>query len=333
MSSQPSSPPAYDSIQALLDAHAAAGGAAISGVVRAVIASRETKPMRGSKTYEALTLHDHSAVVEVKDFRGVSAGGSEACVQVALDMEVYNDRVSPILTSLVDLPELEPLSLLMASPEGNLRQRERVVDTVRRMDVERPYRHIVAAAMRQSFEHLSLWPAATRHHHNYVGGLIDHTLEVLDFATAIAEMDSDPWDRELLVAACLLHDLGKIDEYAPPPALERSTGGELAYHLAYGAMRVGMAAQAARAAGHEIPDHVLHLLVHCIEQSHGEFRLDRTREALCKEARCLAAADLHSARRAVSPRERKLAARLRELSSHPQDPTSGDLVSATGNSW
>ncbi len=55
------------------------------------------------------------------------------------------------------------------------------------------------------------WPAAIGMHHAYPGGLATHTLEVLKYARTAGNHHS--YDRDILTAACLFHDLAKIREY------------------------------------------------------------------------------------------------------------------------
>jgi len=55
-------------------------------------------------------------------------------------------------------------------------------------------------------------PASLRHHHAFPGGLAIHTCEVMDMAHRMAS-DLSPEEHALVMAACLLHDAGKIYEY------------------------------------------------------------------------------------------------------------------------
>ncbi len=61
-------------------------------------------------------------------------------------------------------------------------------------------------------EQFSRAPAAIVHHHNYEGGLLDHTVEVLRLCKTTTELFPD-LDCELLYAGVLLHDLGKMKTY------------------------------------------------------------------------------------------------------------------------
>ena len=56
-------------------------------------------------------------------------------------------------------------------------------------------------------------PAAKLMHHNYIGGLMVHTAECLKYAEANLAVFFQKINRDEVLAACLLHDIGKIFEY------------------------------------------------------------------------------------------------------------------------
>ena len=56
-------------------------------------------------------------------------------------------------------------------------------------------------------------PAAKMMHHNYIGGLMVHTLECLKYAEINLETFFQKLNNDEVYAACLLHDIGKIFEY------------------------------------------------------------------------------------------------------------------------
>lgn len=56
-------------------------------------------------------------------------------------------------------------------------------------------------------------PAAKLMHHNYIGGLMVHTLECLKFAELNMSAMNYAINRDNILAACILHDIGKIFEY------------------------------------------------------------------------------------------------------------------------
>ncbi len=60
---------------------------------------------------------------------------------------------------------------------------------------------------------IKIMPAAKLMHHNYIGGLLVHTLECIHYAEANMEISEYKFNRDNIIAACMLHDIGKIFEY------------------------------------------------------------------------------------------------------------------------
>ncbi len=60
---------------------------------------------------------------------------------------------------------------------------------------------------------IKIAPAAKVMHHNYIGGLMVHTLECLQYAEVNMEMGEYKFNSDNIFAACILHDIGKIFEY------------------------------------------------------------------------------------------------------------------------
>lgn len=60
-------------------------------------------------------------------------------------------------------------------------------------------------------------PAAITHHHNYLYGLIEHSVEVVKLVLAMYDSNPEYYskvvDRDALIVSALFHDLGKIKEY------------------------------------------------------------------------------------------------------------------------
>ncbi len=66
------------------------------------------------------------------------------------------------------------------------------------------------------FEHeeqFKIAPAARLMHHNYLGGLVEHTFECLEIAKCLISNLYKKVDKSSVFAACILHDFGKIFEY------------------------------------------------------------------------------------------------------------------------
>ncbi len=62
-------------------------------------------------------------------------------------------------------------------------------------------------------EKIKIAPAAKVMHHNYIGGLLVHVLECLEFAEKNMELFDVKINTDDVYMACILHDIGKIFEY------------------------------------------------------------------------------------------------------------------------
>jgi len=129
-------------------------------------------------------------------------------------------------------------------------------------------------------------PAATKVHHACIGGLLEHTLGVVRSCAALAELYPDA-DRDLLLTAAALHDIGKIEEYDWSVAIRFSDAGQFVGHVVGGAMMVKQAADAI-----EGFDPLLNLaLQHAILAHHGKHEFGSPQEPKSLEAMIVHAAD------------------------------------------
>jgi len=80
-------------------------------------------------------------------------------------------------------------------------------------------------------------PGGKLWHHNYLGGLLEHTLSVTGIAERVGQMYPDI-KRDLLLAAGLLHDIGKILSYTYKTLIDFTDDGRLVGHIVIGAQMV-----------------------------------------------------------------------------------------------
>jgi 3'-5' exoribonuclease len=114
-------------------------------------------------------------------------------------------------------------------------------------------------------------PCTRAGHHAYLGGLLEHTVAV---GTLVGELCvlHPRLDSDLLMAAALLHDVGKTREFTYGAEFGTSDEGRMLGHLAIGAEIVGGAASGLA------PERRLALL-HCVLSHHGPEAAGRSRGA------------------------------------------------------
>ncbi len=82
----------------------------------------------------------------------------------------------------------------------------------------------------KEYEHC---PGGSKWHHNYLGGLLEHSLGVAELCDFIAGKHLH-LNRDLLITAGLLHDVGKIKEFSVTAVIEYSDEGRLEGHIVMG---------------------------------------------------------------------------------------------------
>ena len=102
------------------------------------------------------------------------------------------------------------------------------IDEVKNPDIKKLLENIFnEPAMEAKFK---THPGAIEIHHNWIGGLLEHTLEVLKYS--LLSFDLFPvLDRDLLIAGALLHDIGKLDELEMTSRIKGSDSGQLIGHI------------------------------------------------------------------------------------------------------
>ncbi len=108
-------------------------------------------------------------------------------------------------------------------------------------------------------------PASVSYHCGWIGGLLEHTLNVVRTCDAISRLYPD-LDRDLLLAGAILHDIGKIDCYDVGSTIVESPDSRLIGHLAIGSSMVGRACDSLP----DFPDNLRLKLIHMVLASHGE---------------------------------------------------------------
>ena len=125
-------------------------------------------------------------------------------------------------------------------------------------------------------------PAAVSNHHAYVGGLLEHTLEVTRGLAGF--VDQHPYlgvHRGLAIAGGILHDIGKLIELENPIAPRYSFHGQLIGHLLIGRDMIRDAAQEIEWQDPRIPDLLEHILIaHHGELEYAAAMVPKTREAI-----------------------------------------------------
>jgi len=122
-------------------------------------------------------------------------------------------------------------------------------------------------------------PAAKTIHHAYLGGLLEHTLAVVEMAAATAKLYPET-DRDLLLAGAFFHDIGKMRELGSNNSFEYTDQGRLLGHIVMGSMMLQDLAQAHPG----ISEETLMKLTHIILSHHGSYEFGSPKRPKFTEA-------------------------------------------------
>ncbi|MCE5301493.1 MAG: HD domain-containing protein [Planctomycetaceae bacterium] len=138
---------------------------------------------------------------------------------------------------------------------------------------------------------LSMAPAGTKNHHAFHGGLLEHTVNVMDVVTRVAPCYPQI-DRDLLLFGAFLHDLGKVDELRYDRELTYTDQGQLVGHLVLAvALLDQKSIEAEKLSGEPMPDETIVRLKHMILSHHGEYAFGSPKLPMTLEAVALCQLD------------------------------------------
>lgn len=139
-------------------------------------------------------------------------------------------------------------------------------------------------------------PAGVKLHHAYVGGLLEHTVTMMEIADRLIPFYPGV-DRDLLLLGVFLHDAGKIRELTYGRAFGYSDEGQLIGHIAIGMeMLTEQATKVPELIGEPFPRELLVRLKHMVLSHHGTLEYGSPRVPMTPEAMLLHSIDMMDTR-------------------------------------
>jgi 3'-5' exoribonuclease len=122
-------------------------------------------------------------------------------------------------------------------------------------------------------------PAAKTLHHNYIGGLLEHVVELVKLSRDVAKHFPSV-DLDLLTVGAFLHDIGKVRELTVRKSIEYTTEGRLIGHISLGYEMVVEKIHAVPS----FPAELTMLLKHIMLSHHGEYEFGSPKRPKIQEA-------------------------------------------------
>lgn len=255
---------------------------------------RQSAVTKNGKPYDNVILQDKTGTLDAKVWEPSSAGIAEFD---SLDyIEVYGEVTSFQGALQVNVKrirvchegEYDPADYLPVSSKdiGEMyRKLLKMVDSLENEYVKKLLNAFFRedAQFSKAFQKSS---AAKAIHHGFVGGLLEHSLSVTmlcDYYCSVYPI----LKRDLLLAAAMLHDIGKTKEISPFPENDYTDDGQLLGHIVIGSEMISEKIR-------EIPGFPPVLaaeIKHCILAHHGKYEFGSPKIPALIEALALNYAD------------------------------------------
>lgn len=185
--------------------------------------------------YLSLTLQDKTGTIDGK-FWDVKEN-EQALIQAgkilkfSFEVLLYKDKLQLRMNHVEEISENEYNleDFVISSDHSEVERRsltQSLIDSIQN-DV---YRKLVIGMLSYVGDKFFTFPAASKIHHGWKGGLSDHSLSMATLADELCK-HYPQLDRDLLVSAALIHDVGKTAELSGPVTTEYTLEGKLEGHI------------------------------------------------------------------------------------------------------
>jgi 3'-5' exoribonuclease len=248
---------------------------------------------RAGKAFLSVRLADKSGEIEGRVWeRACEVNGRftvNQVVRVRARVESYRDELQLNISAIepVEPEDVDPTVFLPSTPQDPNRLWRQLKDLAARVENVHLQRLLQAFFSDRGFvRQMKRAPAAKRMHHAYLGGLLEHTVSVTRLLSRICD-HYPSLNRDLLITAGILHDVGKVDEFSHELYLDYTDAGRLLGHLVLGVQRV----QEKIAKIQGFPPLLALSLQHLMVSHHGEYEFGSPRRPKTPEAFALHYAD------------------------------------------
>lgn len=232
---------------------------------------------RGGKPFLKCLLRDATGEMAARQwtfdeaqFEGVAATGF---VWISGHTQVYNGQVQLIIEQIKGVEvTAEEITALLPTTSKDINQMWGELCGIMR-SLQHPAMLALAEAYLGDAEMMAKFrvaPAAMSLHHAWIGGLLEHTLQLLKLAQQMLPLYPQ-LNRDIVLMGLFLHDLGKTAELTWERGFDYTPDGNLVGHIVRGAIWLQFkAAMASKASGQKLPPEALRVLLHVIISHHGQ---------------------------------------------------------------
>ena len=246
--------------------------------------------------YLTLTVSDDSGMIDGKFWDVKPTDVDEIHVgevaMVSFEVLDYKGALQLRINKVEHLDQNKlDLSDFVASSAQSRGEREQKLGEYVNMIEDRILQDLVRGMLSRVYDKYMSYPAASKIHHNFIGGLSEHSLSMAEMCMVIAD-HYPQLNRDLLLAGAIVHDVGKTVEMSGPISTEYTLAGKLEGHIS---IANGILTEVAEAKGLEGTEQAV-LLHHMILSHHGHYEFGSPVLPQIQEAEVLSLVDNLDAR-------------------------------------
>lgn len=247
---------------------------------------------KNGKDYCSIKLQDQTGIVDGKIWAmhpGIEEFAADDVVYVEGEVLLYQDNIQLNIGKVQQSKEgdysLEHL-IPHTSKDAKLLEEElfKFIESVESAPLKKLLESIFYDE--QIYASFMKAGAAKSVHHAYLSGLLEHTVTVTQIGNFMSGLYENV-NRDLVIAGCLLHDIGKLYELSPFPQNDYTDEGQLLGHIMIGVEKVHDAAREIA----DFPREMILILKHILLSHHGEYEYGSPKRPKCIEAMIVHLAD------------------------------------------
>lgn len=254
---------------------------------------KRTLQTKAGKNYYSMQLHDKTGMVDGKVWdlsSGIEHFESMDYIQVDAQVTSFQGTLQMNIRRVrkASEGEYDPTDYMPCSKRNMDEMYEEMIALIQ--TVKEP--HLLKLLQmfyvedKEFVKLFKIHSAAKTMHHNFAGGLLEHSLSVAKICDFFAKQ-YPIIHRDLLITAALCHDIGKMTEISGFPENDYTDEGQLIGHIVQGAIMLDEKIKQIEG----FPVKLGNELKHCILSHHGELEYGSPKKPALIEAVALAFAD------------------------------------------
>ncbi len=239
---------------------------------------KQLRPNRNGNLYLQVELSDRTGSISARmwnasdsDYRNFDDGDF---VRVEGTTQLFQGALQLIAANICKAryEEVDPADFMPLTPAEIDRLAVRLGELLRSMN--KPQLVALAECFLMDDQFMKRFmrsPAGIKNHHAYVGGLLEHVVNLMEVVHRVVDLYPSI-DPDVLLMGAFIHDMGKITELNYDRGFSYSDEGQLIGHIVMAvSMLEGKVAEAEKLSGESMSEELVLRLKHIIVSHHGEY--------------------------------------------------------------